>query len=283
MNFLHYYFLSEQGHALIQKAAPGSVTRNRTLSIDRFEDLEIMLPDYREQCRIAEHLDVSIDSASRLAGLLEARSPDRIVAVWPSLVAQAMERLSASTAVGALFDFVNDLVRPGEPAAPAEAFVGLQHIESHTGRCLGHDVLGDEKGRKFRFAPGDILYGYLRPYLNKVWVADRHGLCSVDQYVLRPKAGVSASFLAHALRSRAVLSETETLTHNLQLPRLRSGLLERIVIPFGDVSEQLVVVDALDSRIQILLGAVDLAREQARRASALRASILNHAFAGLTG
>jgi hypothetical protein len=39
----------------------------------------------------------------------------------------------------------------------------------------------------------------LRPYLNKIWVADRHGLCSVDQYVLRPRPDVDADLLAYLL------------------------------------------------------------------------------------
>jgi type I restriction enzyme, S subunit len=56
MDYLHYYFLSESGHALIQQAAPGSVTRNRTLAIDRFEKLEIPLPDLAEQLRIVARL-----------------------------------------------------------------------------------------------------------------------------------------------------------------------------------------------------------------------------------
>ena len=90
------------------------------------------------------------------------------------------------------------------------------------------DPLESVKGRKFRFRPGDVVYGYLRPYQNKVWVADRHGLCSVDQYVLRP---VLASRLRY-LPTPFVVEECSTLrwnlTHRLQLPRLRSGLLSSI-------------------------------------------------------
>ena len=32
-------------------------------------------------------------------------------------------------------------------------------------------------GRKPKFYKGDIVYGYLRPYLNKVWIAEFDGLC----------------------------------------------------------------------------------------------------------
>ena len=44
VSFLRYFFLSEAGLPLIQRASPGSADRNRTLAIDRFEALEIPLP-----------------------------------------------------------------------------------------------------------------------------------------------------------------------------------------------------------------------------------------------
>ncbi len=65
-NYLHYYFLSESGHALIRQAAPGSVTRNRTLSIDRFENLEIPLPDLDEQRRVVARLEAASRNLERL-------------------------------------------------------------------------------------------------------------------------------------------------------------------------------------------------------------------------
>ena len=52
-NWARYFFLSEAGFPLIQQAAPGSVTRNRTLAVERFEALEIPLPDIADQRRIA--------------------------------------------------------------------------------------------------------------------------------------------------------------------------------------------------------------------------------------
>jgi len=177
-------------------------------------------------------------------------------------------------------EFVNDLVRPGEPTEPAEAFVGLQHIESHTGRRIGSIPLGGEKGRKFRFQPGDVVYGYLRPYLNKVWVADMHGLCSVDQYVLRPTNGVHASYLAHALRSRATLDQAIDLTHRLQLPRLRSGLLANLKIPMVASERVCPVTEDLDHALETIVEARALRLRQETVLKALRESVLNRAFAG---
>lgn len=277
-----YFFLSEAGLPLIQRASPGSADRNRTLAIERFESLVIPLPDLSEQRRIVSRLTTLLGSIDVIQQRLKGNDASLIVALYPGLVARKLAaETTTSQPLGELVKFVNDLVRPGEPAGPAEAFVGLQHIESHTGRRIGSLPLGDEKGRKFRFQPGDVVYGYLRPYLNKVWVADLHGLCSVDQYVLRPTNGVPASYLAHALRSRATLDQAIELTHRLQLPRLRSGLLANLEIPVVASERVRPVTDDLDLALEKVVEARALRLRQETVLKGLRESVLNRAFAGL--
>jgi type I restriction enzyme, S subunit len=56
-NWARWFLLSEPGMTLVRRAAPGSTMRNRTLSIDRFEALEIPLPPIEEQHRVAQKLD----------------------------------------------------------------------------------------------------------------------------------------------------------------------------------------------------------------------------------
>src|SRR6266581_801411 len=56
-NWVRWYLVSERGMTLIRGAAPGTVMRNRTLAMDRFEALEIPLPPIDEQRRVADRLD----------------------------------------------------------------------------------------------------------------------------------------------------------------------------------------------------------------------------------
>ncbi|HOT29898.1 MAG TPA: restriction endonuclease subunit S, partial [Candidatus Ozemobacteraceae bacterium] len=78
-------------------------------------------------------------------------------------------------------------------------FIGMENIESHSRRVLRFERAGDYKSDGFRFFPGDILYGRLRPYLNKVWCADREGICSGEFIVLPPSKSIDSSLLAYAL------------------------------------------------------------------------------------
>lgn len=57
VRWARWYFLSDHGIELIQRASPGSADRNRTLAIDRFEALEVPLPPIDQQRSIADQLD----------------------------------------------------------------------------------------------------------------------------------------------------------------------------------------------------------------------------------
>jgi type I restriction enzyme, S subunit len=279
-NWARWFFLSEPGMSLIRKAAPGSTVRNRTLAIDRFEALEILLPPINEQRLVATRLDHLSASVDRLVGRFRRLTPESARALLPPFVDGLLGHNSRARAkVGDLVDFVSDRVDRGDDPAPATVFIGPNYIESHTGRCLGSDPVGADTGPKLRFRPGDIIYLKLRPYLNKVWIADRHGLCSSDQIVLRPMPGYDIRLIAHALRSSSVLTEAMRLTSSLQLPRIRKASLAGIEaptdgIPSGDLGERL---DQTRDRVISLAGAV--ARRQ-RTKEALIPAYLNEAFAG---
>jgi type I restriction enzyme S subunit len=242
---------------------------------DRLLAVEVPLPPIGEQLRIAQYL-------GRIARLAQAirHHAQEVTEVGEHLYPAVTESLLTAHAsgyvpVGELVNFVADVIHPGDDPAPAKVFVGLQHIESHAGRRVGEESIGNEQGRKFRFSPGDVVYGYLRPYLNKVWLADRHGLCSVDQYVLRPKGILSGGLIAHALRSRGFLLEAMALTHNLQLPRLRSGLLAQIRIPVPSRSERKELEDALDNLQEAAVRLLSLWRERHLIADTVLAGALN--------
>lgn len=268
--------------SMLATTSKGIGARRERVHAEDLLRIELRVPPVDEQRRQAAYLDTVANWAGTAAERLARRSPDSFIALLPGLVdADIRGESVALSKVGDVADFISDTVHPGDDPAPADSFVGLQHIESHTGRCLGSDPLGTMKGRKFRFRPGDVLYGYLRPYLNKVWAADRHGLCSVDQYVLRPHSGVSAGLLAHSLRGSEVLSQAVDLTHSLQLPRLRSGLLTSLkvpTVPEGDTPSLVLHLDQLRDR---LVTAAAWRRHQDELAAALLPGALNQVFVGL--
>lgn len=277
--YLNYFFQSESGKSRIVGASTGTVLRNQTLSPKNFEALEISLPAVGEQHRIAAKLDKVMPKAQNIT--INVPDEKQSQTLLTTGLSKLLERFADGTgAVGDVCAIVNDLVRPGEDPSPASEFVGLEHIAGHYGVRTGARPVGEETGRKFRFAPGDILYGYLRPYLNKVWVADRHGLCSVEQYVLRPVDGYPAELLAHILRSQVVLDQVIASTNNLQLPRLRSGLLLALRIPLIPEQRHSEAIRRMKLYSEHIHDYAMLQRHRNYLARALRKSLVNAAFSG---
>jgi type I restriction enzyme S subunit len=65
--------------------------------------------------------------------------------------------------------------------------IELEHIESGSGRLLDWTKSSGQKSIKNVFYKGDILFGKLRPYLRKYWLAEFNGVCSSEIWVLMPK------------------------------------------------------------------------------------------------
>ncbi len=269
-------------HEQLAGSTRGLGLRRQRVHVDEFLAIEVPQPDLEEQRRIVTWLSGLLGRQEAMLSVIETQSADAFLRALPSLVEAELQGVGGDmTTVSELVTLVADTVHPGEDLGAARQFVGLQHVESHTGRRLGAGPIGSEKGRKFRFAPGDVVYGYLRPYLNKAWVADLDGLCSVDQYVLRPTGRMSSRLIGYVLRSSGVLEQARTLTHNLQLPRLRSGLLMAMKAPDIPLEQQAQMesrLSELSNRVCVIAGA---RRRQRETVDALGRAALNRAFAGI--
>jgi type I restriction enzyme M protein len=106
---------------------------------------------------------------------------------------------------------VGDAFRKGDETVLPESlhgpvtYLGLENITQNTGEIEGSvvtDKPADIKSLKNVFKPRDILYGKLRPNLNKVWLADRKGICSTDIFVIEAIEGTTDPALyAYLFRS----------------------------------------------------------------------------------
>ncbi|NTV66766.1 MAG: restriction endonuclease subunit S [Chlorobaculum sp.] len=104
------------------------------------------------------------------------------------------------------FGKIADFVRPrNEKVLPHEfpnlPFIGLDDIEANTMKLLATKPSLEMKSAAKRFYSGDVLYSRLRPYLNKVWCADRDGICSSEFIILPGNNFISPKFLAFRLNA----------------------------------------------------------------------------------
>ena len=173
----------------------------------------------------------------------------------------------------------NEIVHPRDNPLGDGIFVGLEHIEPNTGRRIGSLPIRLETmtGRKARFYMGDVVYGYLRPYLNKVWVAEFDGFCSVDQYVFKAADGYDASYLGAFLRSPQFLTRAPIHQTPGQLPRIRIEEVLSVTTVAPSIESQRSVAAKLVATTSSAQRANESANSARSTASRLKQDVLDRA------
>jgi len=117
-------------------------------------------------------------------------------------------------------------------------YISLEHIESGTCRINGHGWAKDVKSTKSVFQAGQILYGRLRPYLNKVFKPDFSGICSTDILVLKGTGAIDNDFLLRFLSQNSVVQYATSRSSGINLPRVSFTALTELPINLPPLNEQ---------------------------------------------
>jgi type I restriction enzyme S subunit len=110
-----------------------------------------------------------------------------------------------------------------------------------------------------------VLYGKLRPYLNKVALPDFEGKCSTEIIPLRVSPTIERAYLAYFLRSPQTVAQITARTAGSRMPRADMDFLLGLHLRLPPLDEQRRIVDIL-SRAE---GIVRLQREGQKKASEL--------------
>lgn len=94
------------------------------------------------------------------------------------------------------------------------------------------------KSVKNQFEIGDILFGKLRPNLNKVWLADKNGICSTDILVLLAKNPKQKSLLHYYLLSQVFNKKVLATVSGQQLPRTSWEQVSHLEMALPDENAQ---------------------------------------------
>ena len=96
-------------------------------------------------------------------------------------------------------------------------YIGLEHIVPDKFIRCGKGYSNETVALKVKFEKGDLLYGKLRPYLNKVFISDISGVGSTEFIVLRNNKFTNWVYLNFQLQR--FLDYTKSMTAGTQHPR----------------------------------------------------------------
>ncbi|NJA07382.1 restriction endonuclease subunit S [Methylococcaceae bacterium WWC4] len=122
--------------------------------------------------------------------------------------------------------------------------VALENIESWSGRFIPTETTFEGEG--VAFEGGDILFGKLRPYLAKAYLAEGSGEAVGDFHVLRPTTTTQSRFSQYQILNREFIAIVDGSTFGAKMPRVSWDFLGNMVLSAPPVPEQQTIAAFLD-------------------------------------
>ena len=144
-------------------------------------------------------------------------------------------------------------------AAPSGFQVSLEDIVPGMGTLVSGS-LSRYSADGTPFEKGDVLFGKLRPYLAKFWLADREGVAGGDIHVYRPRKGVDPRYLAYIVGSRDFMRYAVAASKGVKMPRVEWMNLRQYGVNRYDERTQRGIADYLDretAEIDAMLAKLD--------------------------
>jgi type I restriction enzyme, S subunit len=258
------FYINTQTTKLREVVATGNGQPNLNTGLIR--DIPIPFPPSPEQRAIAAALS---DVDALLGGL------DRLIAKKRDLKQAAMQQLlTGQTRLPGFhgewqvkrFDEIaairNQKVMPWD-VDPESPCVELEHIGQGDGRLVARSTAGHSSSSKYRFFAGDVLFGRLRSYLRKYWVADCAGICTTEIWPLMIAPSQTASGFLHAVVQSDRFIGAASVSYGTHMPRADWGVVRGLEIKCPPIYEQCAIATVL-SDMDAELAALEARRAKTR-------------------
>ncbi|WSG74538.1 restriction endonuclease subunit S [Rhizobium beringeri] len=210
--------------------------------LDKWLEWEFDLPPLSEQKKIAEILstwDNAIETTEKLLANAEAQRralmQQLLTGKWR--LKGFEERTRPYVRFGDVVGLSKERLDPTS-AHNTMTCVELEHLESGTGRLLGSTASDEQASIKTVFKPGDVLFGKLRPYLQKFLTPEFEGVCSTEIWALRPDTSkLTAAYLLALVQSPEFLAEANRSSGS-KMPRADWKVVANFRFPLPPRDEQ---------------------------------------------
>ena len=150
--------------------------------------------------------------------------------------------------LGELCDYGNCTNIDTADIADSAWILDLEDIEKDSGIVLQKVRQGERNAgsTKHRFHKGQVLYSKLRPYLNKVVLADEDGYCTSEILPLEFDRNILPQYARYFLMSPIFLRYANKCSYGVKMPRLGTTDGKKAIIPVPPVKEQKRIVMAIE-------------------------------------
>jgi len=263
-NYFFYYWMQFAINKKKLYIYQGNVTTIPNLSSSRLKNFKIPSPSIHEQKKIAAVLKAVQEAKEKTEEVIKAAKElkkslmKHLFTYGPVSIEEAEKVKLKETKAGFIpeeWDFVSleDVCSlRKETIDPKKAnnlnYIGLEHIVPDELKIRNWGNSSNVKSTKNVFYKEDILYGKLRPYLNKVAVPEKNGICSTDIMVFEVKSRkINIYYLANYLHSQPFLKYATMTMTGVNHPRTSWAKLRNYHIPLPSQKTQQEIAEAFSS------------------------------------
>lgn len=153
-------------------------------------------------------------------------------------------------------------------------YIGLENIESGSGRYI--DTISEIEGMANRFCKNNVLFGKLRPYLSKVYLAEKDGICSTEFIVYDTKSN-NCRFIHKLLLSPLFIDVVNSSTYGAKMPRANSEFINNIYVQIPPLPEQQSIATYLDQKCGEIDELITLQEEMITKLQSYKQSVITEA------
>jgi len=154
-------------------------------------------------------------------------------------------------------------------------YVGMENIESGNGKYLVKEDTTPE-GLSTSFLEGDVLFGKLRPYLAKSWLANFSGICSSEFLVLRSRK-VNAKFLNYYTLTEEFINQVESSTYGSKMPRASWDFISLMGVPIPEYDNSKKIANFLDHETAKIDTLIEKQQQLIKLLKEKRQAVISHA------
>ena len=218
------------------------------ISMANLKKYKIPLPSLPEQRAIAAALS---DMDALISGLdqLMAKKRDIRQATMQQLLTghQRLSGFSGEWKVKRFAELATPCKDRVDPRKSGEELfcIELEHIGQGTGRLLGSTTTSKQSSLKSTFKPGDVLFGKLRAYLRKFWLADCQGTCSTEIWPLVANRNLTTpEFLFQLVKGDGFIEAAST-AYGTHMPRSDWNVIKEYEVRIPCIAEQTAIATIL--------------------------------------
>nr|WP_315543220.1 restriction endonuclease subunit S [uncultured Aggregatibacter sp.] len=242
--FLYYFTAPFILNSLLSKK---NASNQGYLKAGQIENLKIPIPPLSVQTEIVKILDALTALTSELTSELILRRKQYEYYREKLLSFDSLEQLNMGGAKKKLIDVaIYAKVRISADKLNKENYVGVENLlQNKLGKTSSNYV--PTEGSFIEYLPNDILIGNIRPYLRKIWLADKTGGTNGDVLVIRlTDENIIPRYLYHILANEHFFEYNVKYSKGAKMPRGDKTAILQYEFDVPPLEEQHRIVSILD-------------------------------------